>query len=107
MYIKKNCGQEFWYILSGLDIQIEQSDNDDPALKKWVKIAKYDESYTVFFGRSESIQTHGLSLSVRATWFRFPQGAETLCLPLAVLRGTVPVSALTREVLYCSLFFFS
>ena len=28
-----------------------------------------------------------------ATWTRFRQGAETLCSPLPILRGTEPVSA--------------
>ena len=38
----------------------------------------------------------------QATWIQFQQGAETLCSPmspLAILRGTEPVSALTRCVL--------
>ena len=30
-----------------------------------------------------------------ATWVQFQHGAETLCLPLAILCGTEPVSALT------------
>ena len=37
----------------------------------------------------------------QATWNGFSQGAETPCRPLAILRGTEPVSALTRALLYC------
>ena len=40
----------------------------------------------------------------RATWVRFPQGDpgdETPCSPLAILRGTEPISTLTRALLYC------
>ena len=36
-----------------------------------------------------------------ATLVRFPLGAETLCRSSAILRGTEPVSALTRALLYC------
>ena len=36
-----------------------------------------------------------------ATWVRFSQGAETFFRPLAILRGTEPVSALTLTLLYC------
>ena len=39
----------------------------------------------------------------RATWIRFLQSAETLCSPLAILRGTARLSptALTLALLYC------
>ena len=41
------------------------------------------------------------------TWVWFPQGAETLYLPLAILHGTEPVSTLTCALLYCcSLYIF-
>ena len=30
MYRSKVCVQEFWYFVSGLDIQIERSENDNP-----------------------------------------------------------------------------
>ena len=36
MYRSKVCVQEFLYFVPGLDIQPEQSDNDNPALKKAV-----------------------------------------------------------------------
>ena len=45
----------FWYFVSGLDIQLEQSENDNPVhtQKKKLQVAKYDKTYTVFFfGRS-------------------------------------------------------
>ena len=50
-YLKKVCSQEFWYILSGLDIQHEQS--QIPRMKiqhasNSFKVVKYDMSYTVF-----------------------------------------------------------
>ena len=38
MYRPKVCVQEFWYFkfVSGLDIQLEQSENDSPVGKKLV-----------------------------------------------------------------------
>ena len=30
------------------------------------------------------------------TWVRFPHGADSFCSAVAILRGTEPVSALTR-----------
>ena len=35
-----------------------------------------------------------------ANWAQFPQASEPLCCPWAILRGTEPVSALTRSLLY-------
>ena len=56
MYRSKVCVQEFWCIVSGLDIQPEQSDYDNPARKKKkavpkcvFHVARYDDSCTVFF----------------------------------------------------------
>ena len=43
--------------------------------KHWSKVAKYEESYTVFGDRL--IPTHGFVVSLM-TWLRFLQGAETL-----------------------------
>ena len=34
MYWSKVCVQDFWYFVPGLDIQPEQSENDNPACKK-------------------------------------------------------------------------
>ena len=48
MYGSKVCIQEFWYIVSGLDIQLETSEYYSPARSR-LQVAKYDESYTVFF----------------------------------------------------------
>ena len=57
----KVCSQEFWYILFGLDIQLEESETILHA-KNQFKVAKYDESYTVLFNRS--IQTHNFVAKV-------------------------------------------
>ena len=45
----KVCVQEFSYFVSGLDIQLEQSYNNSPVRKKLLQVAKYDESYPLFF----------------------------------------------------------
>ena len=59
MYQSKVCVQEFWYIVSCLDIQLEQSENNSLVCKKNpLQVAKYDESYTVFF--VEWVRTNGL-----------------------------------------------
>ena len=76
-----------------------------------MQVAKYDESYIVFF--VNLTRTNGLvvevSCSDSATWVQFLMSAETLCQPMAILHGTEPVSALTRKlfILLHSLFFFS
>ena len=50
IYRSKVCVQEFLYIVSGLDIQFEKSEYDSPVCQKnRLQVAKYDESYTVFF----------------------------------------------------------
>ena len=43
-----------------------------------------------------------------ATWVPFQHGAETLCCSMAILHGTKPYSALTRElyIAVLSIFFF-
>ena len=54
MYGSKVCVQDFWYFVSGLDIQLEQSENHNPACKKTVcqfQVARYDESCTIFFNK--------------------------------------------------------
>ena len=47
------CCQDAWYILSGLDIQLEQSENKNPALRNLVegpmKVVKYMASHILFF----------------------------------------------------------
>ena len=45
----KVCVQEFWYFVSGLDIQLEQSKDNCPVpTKNQLQVAIYNESYTVF-----------------------------------------------------------
>ena len=82
------------------------------------KVARCNESYTIFFERS--IRNHGSVLRrvavSRVIWVpsRFPLGAATLCSPSAILRDAEPVSAQTHALLYCccaaalskSIFFF-
>ena len=78
-------GQEFWYIISGLDIQLEQYKNDNPASKNQFKLAKYDKSCTGlwFF----STWTHGLVAKARSSEYGdmgpIPAGCskplQTLC----------------------------
>ena len=52
-YWSKVYSLEFWYILSGLNIQLEQSKNENS-----VHVERYDKSYTVVIYRS--IRTYGL-----------------------------------------------
>ena len=56
MYPWKVLRQEFWYILQllpGLEIQLEQSWDNSPALeKKWFKVARHDKLYAYFFSKS-------------------------------------------------------
>ena len=83
----KNSG-----ILSGLNIQLEQS-------KKLVWGC--GNSCTVFpVNNNEPMAQWWRSIAVsQATWVQFKQGAETMCSLLAVLHCTEPVSGLTH-VLY-------
>ena len=66
MYRWKDCSQEFWYLFSGyiFSIQLEQSENDNPAHKHWFKVAWNNGSCKVFFACS--IQTH---FFVPSLWF--------------------------------------
>ena len=52
------CGQELWYLVSGLDIQFNLRNPRTTILqaKKRFQVASYDESNTVFFRRSS--RTH-------------------------------------------------
>ena len=54
----KNSGRSC--LRSGVDIQAEQSENDNPARKKRFQVARNDESYTVFF--YGLIRTYGLGV---------------------------------------------
>ena len=100
IYWAKVGSPEFWYILPGLNIQLEQSENDNPVCNE---ISRYDISNTSFFSRS--MQTHSLvvkascSESVYMGWI--PAGWWNLCHPSAIFRGTEAVSAPTRGLLYC------
>ena len=49
MYQSKVCVQEFWYLVPGLDIQPEQSENDNPALKKAVACCEIRQVIYPFF----------------------------------------------------------
>ena len=41
MYRSKVCVQEFSYFVSGLGIQLEQSENNSPVLKKnWLQVSR-------------------------------------------------------------------
>ena len=85
--------QEFWYIFSGLDIQPEQSKNDNPARKKLVPSYGCEIQQVIFQEINLNLWLSGLEekqwLPVsRATWVQFLQGAENLCSSSAILRGT-------------------
>ena len=41
----RGCCQEFLRTLSCLDIRLEQSENEDPACRKWFEVARYDKSF--------------------------------------------------------------
>ena len=43
MYQSKFCVQKFLYFMSGLDIQLEQSENNSPVGKNQLQVAKYDK----------------------------------------------------------------
>ena len=47
MYQSKVCVQEFWYFMPGLDIQPEQSEDDNPASKK--AVAGCDTASNILF----------------------------------------------------------
>ena len=100
MYRSKVCVQQFSYFVSGLDIQLEQSENDSPARK----VAKYNDLYTVFLRATDTNGNEPMAQWLRlvaeswATWVQFLISAEFLCSPSAILRGTEPVRALTRAL---------
>ena len=50
MYRSKVCDQEFWYIMSGLDIQPEKSEYDSPVRKKVSCRWRNTTSHIPFFG---------------------------------------------------------
>ena len=50
----KVCVQEFSYFVSGLDIQLEQSENDSPVRKKMGCMWRNTTSHTPFFRATDS-----------------------------------------------------
>ena len=88
MYQSKFSCEECWYILSGLDLQLEQSDNDKPARKKVSSRLQYATSHILFFwvGRYELMWLRRIAVS-RATSIPFPQIAKTPNSPSASLGG--------------------
>ena len=84
MYQSKVCVQDFGYFVPGLDIQPEQSENDNSSLKKQVAGCKAGQHiFTVFF--CKLTQTHGLVIKVSRSELgalvQFQLGAETFCSP--------------------------
>ena len=61
MYQSKACVQEFWYFVSGLDIQLEQSENDNPVCKKSDAGC---EIPVIYHFSSQLIQTYSLVVNV-------------------------------------------
>ena len=55
MYRSQVCVEEFWYFVPGIDIQVEESENDNPALQKAYgansPVSKQVNSYAIFFYR--------------------------------------------------------
>ena len=99
MYRSKVCVEEFWYFVPDIDIQVEESENDNPALQKAnaanLPVYKQVKSYAIFFYRLT--QTYVLVVKVSRRKFGGSGSnfvsAETLWCPLAILRGTEPDSA--------------
>ena len=74
MYWYKICGLEFWYIASGLGIQLEQSKKNNPASKRLVQSCYMLQVVYSFF--AWLICTHGLWDVVSwKTWVWFSQSS--------------------------------
>ena len=58
IYQEMVCCQEFWYVVSGLDIQLEQFKNNNPVGIKWVQSCKVLQVINLFLTRL--IQTYSL-----------------------------------------------
>ena len=73
--------------------------------KTWFKVARCDQSSTVYFSWLKRTRGSDVALwlrrfaASREIWVRFSPGAEPLYSPLAVLRDTEPVSALTGALI--------
>ena len=88
---------KFSYFVSGLDIQLEKPDYDSPVRKKnQLQVAKYDESYCFFRLIDTNQSLSGQVVESLAIWVQFLKSAEASCSALTILRGTEPLSALTR-----------
>ena len=101
MYRSKVCVQEFSYFVSGLDIQLEKSEYDSPVRQKIRSRWRNVTSHIPFFPSNQfepMAKWLRLVAESRATWVRLMMNAETLCCASAILRGTEPVSALTRAL---------
>ena len=49
IYIEKTvCCQKFWCILSGVDILLEQAENEILHTNNWFKFVRYENSFTNF-----------------------------------------------------------
>ena len=93
----KVCIQKFWYFLSGLDIQLEQSKNDIVATILYAKksVAGYQIQREKYFYFSELIRTYGLAVKVSrresgdlgSNGF-IPARCWNSLLPLAIVRGS-------------------
>ena len=56
--------------MSDLEIHFKQSKNDSPVRKKsWLQVAKYNESYTLFF--KQLIRTNGVVVKVSSSKFDY------------------------------------
>ena len=96
--------KKLWYILSGLDIQLQESENENPVCKKLVQGCKTWQVIYHFF--SWSTRIYGLVVKVSCSELGdkvgFQQGAAILCFPRAILHGTEPQSwAWALEKLLC------
>ena len=112
MYWSKVCLQEFWNFVSGLDIQSEQSENNNPALKKsscrLLNTGSNIPFFSIIWYEPVAQWLRQAALNQEA-WVWLSQGTEILCCLLAIVRGTEPVSALTQAfyIAVLSIIFFS
>ena len=89
MYRSKVCVQKFWYIVSGLDIQLENSEDDNPARKKSGSSLRKQRFIYPFFGKLRRI--YGTVVKV---------GLNELG-DMGSMAARCSVSALTRALLHC------
>ena len=108
----KVCSEELWYILSGLNIWLDQSENDNPARQNWFKVTRHDKPYTIFYIDLFELMAWWLrQVAVsQATRVPFTHVTESLCCPKAILRGIEPDAsarqwAEQRAYIYCSIIF--